>query len=294
MMLPLILALITAILFGISKVFIRLAVDVDPYASVLYTLLMGPPILLCFALVNGDIFKTCNFNLWVMVNLALAGALQLAVGRIFAYSSIRLIGASRASQLTSTQIVFAAILGIMFLGENMNITIGGGTLAIFLGQFLISVSNSQQDGKSVFQPHNFRKGVAFGLIGGLIWGASQLFAKEGTQSLGSPIMASFFAYLFAIVIQLVITCCLSRNKMKIELARSKYLLISGIASTIGLLSQYSALKIEQVIWVTPIVNTSPLITLLVSYAIMQRAELVNRKVVIGALMVVLGALFVTV
>ncbi|MEM2506922.1 MAG: DMT family transporter, partial [Nitrososphaeria archaeon] len=146
MILPLILASITAILFGVSKVLIKLAGDVNSFSSVLYTLLVAPPILLCFAAINGDFFKTYNLDLLTIVDLLVAGAFQLAIGRVFAYSSIKLIGASRASQLTSTQIFFAAILSVLLQNEEMTLTIGVGTLAIFCGELLVLRSNPEEKG----------------------------------------------------------------------------------------------------------------------------------------------------
>ncbi|MEM2738721.1 MAG: DMT family transporter [Candidatus Bathyarchaeia archaeon] len=293
MILPLILASITAILFGVSKVLIKLAGDVNSFSSVLYTLLVAPPILLCFAAINGDFFKTYNLDLLTIVDLLVAGAFQLAIGRVFAYSSIKLIGASRASQLTSTQIFFAAILSVLLQNEEMTLTIGVGTLAIFCGELLVLMSNPEEKGQKLSKSYSFQKGVAYGLIGGFIWGASQSFAKDGSRRLGSPIMASLFAYIFAIIIQFTITINSAESKTKIPLERAKYLFLSGIASTFGLIAQYTALLIEQVIWVTPIVNTSPLITLFVSYILIPKAELINWRLIIGAIIVVLGVLFIT-
>jgi drug/metabolite transporter (DMT)-like permease len=294
-MIPLALAIIASFCYGISKVFIRKATDVDPSISVLYTLLVAPPILLGFAVVNGDIGKivTYNFDVSTMVNLALAGVFYLAVGRIFAYASIRLIGAARASQLTSTQIVFAAILSVALLNENMSLTLGVGTVAIFLGELLISFSNPLDQGKRFVSMENFRKGVALGLIGGLIWGSAQLFARQGSRGLGSSIMASFISYLFAILTQVGVVSYFVKDKLKTGKPQRKYLLIAGTVSTIALLAQYTALSVEQVIFVTPIVNTSPLITLLVSYLMIQKIEQINRKVLFGAITIVLGAVLVT-
>jgi len=70
------------------------------------------------------------------------------------------------------------------------------------------------------------------------------------------------------------------------------LLSAGTISTLALLAQYTALRLEQVVFVTPIVNTSPLITLLISYFLMQKSELINRKVLFGAVAIVLGATLV--
>ncbi len=291
MVLPLLLALAAAIFYGLSKVLVRKAMHTDPIISVLYTLLVAPPILTCFAIISGDFFKHEILNSWAMLNLTMAGVFYLALGRFFAFSSIRLVGAARASQLTSTQIIFAAIVGVLLLNESMSLTIAIGTLAIFLGEILILFSNLH-NGESLNQTRDFEKGFVYGLVGGFLWGFSQLFTREGARGLNSSIMASFFSYLFAIMIQLTIMVCLKKG-IKVPLNQLRYLLLSGVLSTLALLFQYSALQVERVIYVTPIINTSPLITLIASYLLLQRIELINKKVFLGAVIIMVGAIFIT-
>jgi drug/metabolite transporter (DMT)-like permease len=57
-------------------------------------------------------------------------------------------------------------------------------------------------------------------------------------------------------------------------------------------AQYTALLFAPVVSVSPIVNTSPLITLIASYVFMRDVELINKKVLFGAFGVVLGAALV--
>jgi len=291
-MLPIVLAFIAALCFGVSKVLIRKAANVDSFVSTLYTLVIAAPILCGFAVINGDAFATYHYEPWTIMNLALSGLIWLALGRVFAYASINLIGAARASQLTSTQVIFAAILSVVFLQENMTPVLGVGITAIFLGEILISFSYPQSEGKGAISSERFRKGVAVGFMGGFLWGSAQLFAKEGVRGLGSSIMASFITYLFAILAQSVFVISFARRKVKLERTHVKFLLASGTVSTIAVLVQYMALRSAPVVAVNPIVNTSPLITLLASYIFMRKAEWINKKVLFGAVAVVFGAVLV--
>lgn len=293
-MLPLILALIASVCYGVSKVFVRKAADVNPFVSVLYTFIIAPPVLMLFAVFNGDLFVPLNLNMWTVANLALSGIFYLAIGRIFAYASIDLIGASRASQLTSTQVIFAALLSVTFLREDMALKLAGGTVAIFLGELLISISNPKSEGESLIPRREFRRGVALGLVGGFLWGASQIFSREGVRGLGSSTMASFISYVFAIFIQFLFVVCFARGKVRLEKSKTYNLLFAGLVSSFALLSQYSALRIANVVNINPIVNTSPLITLLVSYLLIKKVEFINKKVIIGASAVVIGAILVTI
>jgi drug/metabolite transporter (DMT)-like permease len=92
----------------------------------------------------------------------------------------------------------------------------------------------------------------------------------------------------------VIIAGLGGRKLILRRTEAKFLLASGVVSTIAVLALYTALLLAPVVLVSPIVNTSPLITLLVSYLFTSKIELINRKVVFGALAVVLGAVTVAV
>ena len=295
MFLPLTLALFVAVCFGVSKVLIRKATNVGTLRTVLYTLILAPPLLLSFSLLNGESFLSYNYSSWILINLALAGITFLVAGRIFAYSSIRLIGAARSSQLTSTQVIFAAILSIAFLQEEMSAILLIGTLAIFLGTILISLSYPRgEENRTVMPRRNFSKGFSLGLLGGFFWGLSQLFSREGVRGLGSPAIASFLSYLFAISFLILIMPVTQSKKeeAKPQKAEAIYVLAAGALSTFAVLAQYTALRIADVVWVTPIVNTSPLVTLVVSYFFIQKVEFVNTKVIFGCLAIIFGAFII--
>jgi drug/metabolite transporter (DMT)-like permease len=71
--------------------------------------------------------------LWI----AIMGILQFPLGRLFNYTAISKIGATRASPLFTTQTLFGSTLAIIFLGERPNMAIILGTIAVVLGVILI-------------------------------------------------------------------------------------------------------------------------------------------------------------
>jgi drug/metabolite transporter (DMT)-like permease len=288
--LPLLLAFVSSFCFGTSKVLVRKAGNVNQFVGVLYTLAVAPPILACFAVINGDAFRTYNYSLWTIANLALSGAIFLVLGRVFAYTSISIIGASRSSQLTGTQVIFAAVLSVVFLREQITVVLAVGTVTIFLGELLISFSNPS--GSHAIPARLFRKGVLIGLAGGFFWGSGQLFAMVGARALGSSTMGSLTSYLFAITVQLMLVFSSGSRSFVLRRKEALFMLASGTVSALAVLSQYTALLVAPVVSVSPIVNTSPLITLIVSQLVMSQIEQVNRKVLLGAILVVFGAILV--
>lgn len=284
------LAFTAALFFGTSKVLVRKAMDVNAFIMVLYTLLMAPPVLLCALIASGDLFMKHNYDLLTIAYLGLSGVLQLVVGRIFAYSSIKLIGASRASQLTGTQVIFATIMSVGILQEEINLILVTGILAIFLGAVFISFSSPPGEIDGGIPAKRFSTGLSLGLLGGFTWGLSQLFAREGVRGFRSPIMSSFISYLFAISTLVVIMPFVSnREGLKLKLTQTICLFGSGTLTVFAFLAHYMALRLASIVTVNPIVSTSPLITLIVSYLLIRNIEFIGKKVLFGAIAVVFGA-----
>jgi len=71
--------------------------------------------------------------LWFLM----AGALNFPGGRLMNFTSIRLIGASRATVVISTTPLFATAFAIIFTGESLNFLIAAGTLLIMGGVMVV-------------------------------------------------------------------------------------------------------------------------------------------------------------
>ncbi|SVD74861.1 uncharacterized protein METZ01_LOCUS427715 [marine metagenome] len=68
--------------------------------------------------------------------------------------------------------------------------------------------------------------------------------------------------------------------------------LSGCASALGVSGWYLALNVTQVVVVAPIVAVYPLITILAASLFLRGIEKVTKKTVAGAIIVVIGVLFV--
>ena len=284
------LALASSLFFGVGKVLDKKGLAGGRLlVGVLYTLMVGPPVLLLYSALNGDLF-TYQYNLLAITHSAIAGIFNHGIGTFFLYASIRTIGAARASVMSSTQVIFAPLLSIAFFAETMSPALAVGTAIIFLGLVWVSFSTpgSQENGHSA--KGRFKKGYTYGLVSGFFWGASHPFTRLALIGFGSPVMVSLFSYVFAILpILLILLFTASKARLELKKMSKIYLSGSGTLRVLAALSRSTALSLAPVVLVIPFASLSPLVTVLVSYLVIQRTELINRNVFFGAIAVVAGA-----
>jgi len=287
------LAAMSALTFGTAKVLDKKGLmGTNSLVGVLYTLVVGPPILLLVSLITGELFFPYNYNMLTVSEAAVAGIFAYALGTILLFASIQIVGAGRAAVMTSSQVIFAPALSILVLGETTCTELIIGTAFIFTGLILVALSTPRA-ADNVIDTKKFRRGYAIGILSGFFWGASQLFTRTAVVNLGSPTIVSLISYIFAIFGMAVLLLFSSaRKKTRIGNTSRLFLSGSGIFRVVAALSRASALSLAAVVLVIPIISISPLITLLISYLLIQRFELINRRVVIGATFVVMGAIII--
>ena len=65
--------------------------------------------------------------------LFLVGLFNFPLGRMFNYTSVRLVGVSKASTVVATSPFFATVLAVFILGEKVNAVTLAGTVAVIGG-----------------------------------------------------------------------------------------------------------------------------------------------------------------
>ena len=65
--------------------------------------------------------------------LFLVGFLNFPLGRMFNYTSVRMVGVSKASTVVATSPLFATVLAVIFLGESVSPITLLGTVAVIGG-----------------------------------------------------------------------------------------------------------------------------------------------------------------
>ena len=132
-MLGIALSLLAALAWGTGGIFVRLGslrlkASTGTFLSLLATLVA--------VVIAAIVFSLSDFASLSLVAIAwfgVAGVVNFRLGRHFNYAGIQRIGVSRASPIIAVSPLFALILAVSFLGEQVNILIVVGTLMIVAG-----------------------------------------------------------------------------------------------------------------------------------------------------------------
>lgn len=127
------LALVSALGFGAVAVFARLGMrHVRPTTATVASLIISALVTLVVAL-SVDAGEIASLGAVAFGLILLNAAMSYLVGRLFNFTGVRLVGASRASIIIGTSPLFSAGLAVWLLGEKLSVPILAGTVLIIIG-----------------------------------------------------------------------------------------------------------------------------------------------------------------
>jgi DME family drug/metabolite transporter len=224
--------------------------------------------------------------------LILAGIIGSAIGRGAVIGGIDRLGPSTAVPIqSSTYPLLAVAGGVLLLGESLTILRCTGVLVIISGLVVLSRRNSQgPKGRS----HDVRA-LAFPVIAGLAFGAADLFRKHGVDLLPEPAFAEAIGAVSAAVALNLLAVSSKMFRSRIVLGPSMYwFVLSGILSSLGLLSSMYALSTGEVSVVSPILASQPLLVVGLSALLLKGLEQVTLRVFVAAVLTVSGVLILSI
>ena len=232
------------------------------------------------------------------------GVMNFLGGRSQNFLSVNMIGASWASLFVSSQAPFAAIFAVTFTGESIHPLVALGTAGV-VGGLLFASGDSILEGWRTDKI--FLLGYLMALGAGASYGATNVMAKQTLQVYDSPLMMTAFSMLVGLVVLSPLVGASAAHSGVIRtrntgirgyrgflrsLSSFKFVALSGLASGIAVIAWYFAVQRADVVVISPIVSSSPLITLFLAHLFLARLERVTRRLAAGAALTVIGVLLV--
>jgi drug/metabolite transporter (DMT)-like permease len=278
-----VLACTSAVLFGAATVAIRLGLRRSP--DPVFGSLVTGSVALGVALVAALVFAR-EVDLGDVWPFALAGILAPGLSQVLFVAAVGAAGASRVSVVVGTAPLVAVLIAIVFLGEPVRVALVAGALLIVVGGLAL-VSER-------VRPHDFR---AVGAL--LAFGATVLFATRDNvvrwlagETDAAPLAAAAAALLAG-------TACmaafqLTRGVPSRAAARRSLVVLgpAGLLFGLSYLSLFEAYDRARVTVVSPLVATESLWGVLISVLLLRSSELVGRRLVAGAVLVVAGGVLI--
>ena len=228
---------------------------------------------------------------------ALLGLIQFPGGRFLNYTGIRLAGVARTTSISGTSPLFAALLAILFLGEQVTSSLVLGTLAVAVGLALVMSQRGALPStqSQEVQPSGTRR-VAIGLLcavaGAAAYGTGHAIARHVvTRVAPAPVTATYTLF-FGMLFLLVISVPHLKRDLRAPRSALIMMILAGVCSSFGIFLMYTALARAPVMLASPIVATYPLIAMTFTHLFLQRLERVTFRMVLGAILVAVGITFV--
>lgn len=258
--------------------------------ALVVVLLTNVGVLVPLALVSG--YPTYGLTPRALVAFGAAGLVGTMLGRAFYFAGIERVGASRAEPVKGTMPLFATGVAVVVLGETVSVGRIGGIALVVCGVAVLSRELAADAGKTDANPRD----LSIPLVGAFFYGIESTFAKLGFAE-GTPILVGLGVKTLVATITFL-AYLRWRGALPTGGAfttdRLRWYLGAGAANTTFLLAYYGALAVAPVVVVVPILQTSPLFVLVLSYLFLPRLERVTPRLVAAAAIVVVGAIVVTV
>ena len=193
---------------------------------------------------------------------------------------MKFLGPTLSSTLTSTAPLFAVGLGIIFLDEVLNFSIGIGTLVIVLAIMMLA----KKDGKISYGWPLWALALPIGAAA--IRALAHVLTKVGMEEIPDAYLAGLIGF----VVSAIVTVIIHKSRrvsstISLKNRGTKWFIGASACFSLAVLSLNTALYHGQVIQVIPIVAASPIFTLLLSIGIF-RKEVITKRIVLAVFMVI--------
>jgi drug/metabolite transporter (DMT)-like permease len=289
------LAVFNAVLYSLSNIFNRRALDrMDKDSGMIVTLLVNNVIYGIGLLVIYLSGKWASLQPGALVWFVLAGMLTSFLGRYLLFESVKINGPSRAGTYKVASPVFTLFIGMFIIGEQVNRGSLAGAVISLVGLYIISAQDFFRK-ETAGGPGKKRKavntGVLIGLASGLSFAVGIAARKVGLEIWPSAVGGAFIGSLTASALTMI---SFALTKKSIPWRRllgkdSVNYVYSGLCTGVAILCFFVALQYATVSIANVVASLEPLFTIVLSYLILRKKEVITGRLVGGALLVTVGA-----
>jgi len=287
-------ALLCALSFAFAAISIRRAVVKGPAVmhGVFISILISVPFYLIILIASGQTRSIARFTWSGYFWLSSAGILHFVIGRWMFFKGVQYMGANVTSILRRVDSLVALLLGVVLLGEPLSLPLVLGILLTIFGIIATSLNPEMLRNNQAPFLNLSPRALFFGLGTGVLWGITPVMMKVGLQGADAPVAGAFISFLAAAVaLSFSLLRPGGRNSF-FQLSRKIIWLygIVGIWGGIANLFRFLALNLSPASVVTPLLSTTPVFLVALSFLLNRKLEVFNLPVIVGTVAVVIGAI----
>ncbi|HEX9786448.1 MAG TPA: DMT family transporter [Candidatus Binatia bacterium] len=284
-MVAIVLALFGSLSFAVSMIFINRGVlSVDYFRGLLVNLGINTLFLWIYVLMFTD-----RIDLWLPANLlfVMIGVFVPGVARYFIFKGMERLGASISSCLTNATPLFATFFAMAFLQERPSLTNLLGTLSIVAGIVSLSWRGAAKTWRT--------RDLLFPLTAAFLFAARDNLVRVGVGHIDSPILGASIAATTSFITMALMYLAFEEKK-PLSASAPRGFAWFGAAGFMNFLSYafaYTALSMERVSIISPLINASSLFVLPLSALFLKDVEQLTPRKIGAVLLVILGVFLIS-
>lgn len=276
------LALLAAFLYAVDSVAAKKGLRTsNPWSGVLIGLVWSTPYLWIILLLTGH---PLDIGVNAVAVFMLVGLMATAVASTLMIIGIQRIGATLTMPLSNSHPLFAVALSGMILLEPLT-----PRNIVATGLIVTAVAVLTLKGRGRIR---VERNVVFPLIAAVIWGASDVLRKIGLGYANVPILAATIQATFALFVVCILVFGARASEFRVNRNCLFFFGLRGISSGTALILLFSALSLGQVVYISPLIGTTPLFVILLARFFLGEEKLTYR-LLLGGVMMVLGVVIIT-
>jgi uncharacterized membrane protein len=253
-----------------------------------------------------------------------SGLLTSFMGRNMLFTSIGLVGSSRAAAVKNIAPVFTVSAAVLFLAEHLSVmaAVGIGLACLGLSVLVYEafcgasanlelLNESEEPAKVALEPEvpvaddevasnpsrspgtsTLVIGTLIALLAAISFGLGQAIRKVGLEYMPDVFLGATIASWTALISYVGISALQGRTGSIFRTSFNNFRIhfwLAGLATTIGQLSFFAAITFAPVAHVSVIAASETLLTIFLAAIFIRRTENISRQVVTAALLVFTGA-----
>lgn len=222
-----------------------------------------------------------------MIYYIISGCLQPILARALFYEGINRIGVARAGPLRGTEPLFGTAAAVLFLGEQPGMIVFFGTVLIVASVWLIT---GKQEGAKKWRLID----ASLPILAALISTISQTLRKHALKIIPDPFVAVAVVTTVSLTLMLIFVLATGRSaQLKMNRQSFSFFFCAAVVATLAQVANFIALGRGHMSVIIPLLNTTPLFTVLLSAIFLRNLETVNARIVSGAVLMVAGVILIT-
>jgi uncharacterized membrane protein len=205
---------------------------------------------------------------------------------------VETIGVSLNASIYASFPIFSAVLAVVFLSEIITPTNWIGTICIIAGVIYIERSMNKSITGSKRIP---KKGLVFPLLAAFTLGLSLTFRKYGLVICQEPALSSAIGFSAALIFYVLLMFLSTNRRTNFSFRKDLRLFWKAgvfMAAGVGLVG--FALNSENLSIVAPLSQLEPLFILFFTFVYLKELESISTKLVLSTILIVMGAIFVSI